>query len=470
MNVATRMTPILILALAVGLVGPPAIAGKPGGGGGGNKVSVTAASPSEALQGEELDVIVSGSGFDEGSTATYLVTGTSDDSQIQVLSNEFLPATGQLKTRVRVNGNANVNDYDIEVQNSRGRRGKGTTLFAVKSVETACNGSESKEPVIAYLTGLEINGDYETQDLMLSSASGCDHYLLLENAAMKTRFKGRKNTNYYLVGVRGLRLDIEGSNGIATWRDEELEIDRLIGLRFTVSSTGTVTPDAGGPEAIYFAPSGSTVRTADVRFNDLGQVELLVMEDAGPGGTYDQRSLVYFNVDTFEMAVLMTGDCAVQDASSNCYFSSEPPMWNDDGTEAYLGVDRLPLDVAGMAIARVNRVDGTWQPPGILMVHDGWVTVVGVRADGLLTYEGSDVRSIDPNLCVQSECSVYDGVLMPVDWAKYPRYWTPGGSLLFIDTGPGAQRNIHEYSAPFTGEIGPLMIPDVDPHERATTF
>ena len=74
------LTQIAITALLLIAI-PYAYAAKGGGG----KISVTAASPGEALQGEELDVIVGGSGFDEGTTAKFLVTGTSDDTQIEVI-------------------------------------------------------------------------------------------------------------------------------------------------------------------------------------------------------------------------------------------------------------------------------------------------------------------------------------------------------------------------------------------------
>jgi hypothetical protein len=119
----TQIAMAVLLVMAI----PAAQAAKGGGG----KVSVTAASPGEALQGEELVVTVSGSGFDEGTTTKYLVTGTNDEDQITVISTEFVDAN-QLKTRIRVKDGATVIDYDIQATNSRGRRGKGTTLFSVK--------------------------------------------------------------------------------------------------------------------------------------------------------------------------------------------------------------------------------------------------------------------------------------------------------------------------------------------------
>ena len=45
-----------------------------------NKVNVELATPSEATQGVEETVLITGSGFDEGSQVNYLVTGTSDAS------------------------------------------------------------------------------------------------------------------------------------------------------------------------------------------------------------------------------------------------------------------------------------------------------------------------------------------------------------------------------------------------------
>jgi hypothetical protein len=111
----------------------PLAAAPPSGGGG--KVSVTAAYPSEAFQGEELIVSVSGSGFDGGSRVGYFVTGTTDASQVEVLMVEFI-SSSELKTFIRPKDNALVSEYDIEVRTMSGRRGKGTTLFRVKQKTT----------------------------------------------------------------------------------------------------------------------------------------------------------------------------------------------------------------------------------------------------------------------------------------------------------------------------------------------
>ena len=111
---------VALLCLNVAFAAPP------------EKVKVTGADPNSALQGAALDVDISGSGFDVGSTVKFLVTGSKDASQISVgaivLNND-----GTLTASIQVLNGATVTDYDIEVQASSGRRGKGTTLFKVQS-------------------------------------------------------------------------------------------------------------------------------------------------------------------------------------------------------------------------------------------------------------------------------------------------------------------------------------------------
>jgi len=119
-RIGTALVASLLLALTLAATAAPP-----------NKVTVASAYPSEAFQGEELTVSVSGSGFDSGSTVGYLVTGTTDASQVDVLVVEFI-SPSELRTFIRPKTNALVTDYDIEVRTTSGRKGKGTTLFRVK--------------------------------------------------------------------------------------------------------------------------------------------------------------------------------------------------------------------------------------------------------------------------------------------------------------------------------------------------
>jgi hypothetical protein len=91
MNVHIKQILILFLALAGSVFMLDATAGKP------VKVTVTAAVPDSAIQGDAPEVVIDGTGFDEGSTARFLVTGTQDDTQIDVNGVTFDAATGKLK-------------------------------------------------------------------------------------------------------------------------------------------------------------------------------------------------------------------------------------------------------------------------------------------------------------------------------------------------------------------------------------
>jgi hypothetical protein len=127
-----------------------------------SKVTVTAAYPPEAFQGEELAVTVAGSGFDAGSTVGYLVTGTTDGSQVDVLMVEFI-SPSELRTFIRPKDNALVTEYDIEVRTMSGRKGKGTTLFRVKQKTTPGGPPPpppptSTEPAARFWHGFADNG------------------------------------------------------------------------------------------------------------------------------------------------------------------------------------------------------------------------------------------------------------------------------------------------------------------------
>lgn len=108
------------------------------------KVSVTGANPDSALQGEALDVVISGSGFGQGAAVRFLVSGTRDDSQIAVNTVTYNAGSDTLTANIQVQGSALISDYDIEVQALSGRKGKGTTLFAVFS----SNSGGASEPLL----------------------------------------------------------------------------------------------------------------------------------------------------------------------------------------------------------------------------------------------------------------------------------------------------------------------------------
>lgn len=96
-------------------------------------IQVTAADPSSAPQGTiSLDVAVSGNGFDSSAAVTFFVTGTTNPGGVTVKNVRFIGSKKLIAT-IDVADAAAVAQFDIEVRLSGGRKGKGTTLFAVQA-------------------------------------------------------------------------------------------------------------------------------------------------------------------------------------------------------------------------------------------------------------------------------------------------------------------------------------------------
>lgn len=152
--IALSIAALLMVTLGTSV----SFAGKPEGKGG--KVTVESATPNSVIQTKDEDVIIVGTGFDDGSSIKFLVTGTTDDSQIEVGPTQFISST-QLKVHIKTTGSTAVVDYDVEVQATSGRKGKGTTLFRVKSINPP-------NPAIAY------TGGQEQQELFTMDADGDD--------------------------------------------------------------------------------------------------------------------------------------------------------------------------------------------------------------------------------------------------------------------------------------------------------
>ncbi|MGA9573987.1 MAG: hypothetical protein WBS20_08590, partial [Lysobacterales bacterium] len=295
MKTMKRIITLSLAALLLTVLGTNiSFAGKPARGGG--KVSVDAANPNSAIQGEERDIYINGSGFGPGASVKYLVNGTTDDTQIEVLSTEYIESTGELKTHVKVKDDAVVIDYDIEVQAASGRKGKGTTLFKVLQKEdTACTGFEDPTPSIAYLTALETSDDIATADINLASDSGCHIYTLLEDAAQE--IPGPLGRSEAISKVFELRLDIEGWQGVIIWRNtvESSGPPELNALSFVFDGTNVLV-DPAGPRVLYIPPNDWRPYYADIRIDDAGGYDLVLVEK--PVGISEYRLVhVHFDQD-----------------------------------------------------------------------------------------------------------------------------------------------------------------------------
>lgn len=95
------------------------------------QVAVTSADPSSAPQGTvSLDVTVNGNGFDNSAAVSFLVTGTTNPGGITV-KKVSVRGSRKLIATIEIADTAVVSNFDIQVELSGGRKGKGTSLFAV---------------------------------------------------------------------------------------------------------------------------------------------------------------------------------------------------------------------------------------------------------------------------------------------------------------------------------------------------
>lgn len=97
-------------------------------------VEVYSANPDYALQGDtDIEVQISGAGFEKGATVRFIRFETEEEGLIEVVGEVKVRGSTKLIARINVDSQAIVDDYNIEVTLRSGRRGKGTTrLFAVK--------------------------------------------------------------------------------------------------------------------------------------------------------------------------------------------------------------------------------------------------------------------------------------------------------------------------------------------------
>lgn len=111
-------------------------------------VSVTAATPNTAAQGTvNLNVTISGKGFNNGAKAQWFVTGTTNPGGVTVNSTAFVNST-TLTANITVAADAVIASFDIQVTNTNGRSGKGTELFAISSINGSPKATCALPPIV----------------------------------------------------------------------------------------------------------------------------------------------------------------------------------------------------------------------------------------------------------------------------------------------------------------------------------
>lgn len=139
------------------------------------KVRVTAATPAAGEQGTiNLDVVIDGNGFDAGSVAAFLVTGSDTDTGGVIVRSSTFVSGKKLIANIDIEEGAVLGDYDIEVLTTSGRRGKGNTLFHVLQKDGGNDNPYDGEVITLDCTFSDAAGDNLRSDGLGAYSHGQD--------------------------------------------------------------------------------------------------------------------------------------------------------------------------------------------------------------------------------------------------------------------------------------------------------
>jgi len=124
-----RLVPLALIA-ALACAGPEEPGMQAAFGKAPSAPTVTATAPDTAVQDTTLDVQVSGSGFDVGSTAQWLLAGVADTT-VKTNSTRYV-SHSSLVANITISKNAVPAKYDVAVTTSTGKKGIGTELFVIQ--------------------------------------------------------------------------------------------------------------------------------------------------------------------------------------------------------------------------------------------------------------------------------------------------------------------------------------------------
>lgn len=94
-------------------------------------MTVTSTSPDSATQDTTLDVVINGSGFVLGTTATWALGGVADSAQVRTNSTRYV-SSRKLIANITIKPNATIGKWDVVVAAS-GKGGIGTEAFTIKT-------------------------------------------------------------------------------------------------------------------------------------------------------------------------------------------------------------------------------------------------------------------------------------------------------------------------------------------------
>jgi len=151
-------------------------AAKGAGGAGGPTVRST--SPDSGLRNTTLDVRVLGSGFDNGSKATWALAGDTANATTKITTNSVrFVKSGELVANITIAADAPVALFDVVVITLAGKKGIGIEKFAVKQGQTLY--SFSFEQGLQHDPAHPFAGSAKTNDPFYGGVTGDPVYLTL---------------------------------------------------------------------------------------------------------------------------------------------------------------------------------------------------------------------------------------------------------------------------------------------------
>ena len=338
-------------------------------------VQVTAADPPAAPQGTlALNVAISGSGFDSSAQVEFLVTGTTNPGGV-VVKNVKVTGPKKLIATIDVAETAAIDKFDIQVSLSGGRKGKGTSLFAVvaKVSNDPCAAPQIDFPAFTFRGPTEATEEV----IYVADASGT----CIREIGQFTPAATDAYTTVFSYPVAGT-ADV----GRIAWLEGS---DRLIySLTFLVTGT-TVTPFG---EELLHQRVGPHIRALDMSKD--GSTVYAALDSLDPTDSY---RVVAVTVSDRSFRDVYVGPADSSDITSMAvsesgalFVSQEPPNAG------------VPTDVAW----QILRIDPGCATPSCAIViataNDAGVGQMGGVAaslvDDLLVYEHSGITACSPVL------------------------------------------------------------------------
>jgi hypothetical protein len=190
-------------------------------------MSVTSTSPDSATQDTTLDVVVNGSGFVAGTSATWSLAGTVDPAQVRTNSTRYVSAR-QLVANISIAAGATLGKWDVVVMAAGKKGGIGSEAFTID--QKRVSGDSRANVVVA--DAMAINGA-----LAPTGIRGDARNRLGQTSPSASEYQGD------FCGVRGFIYDQNGESGTL-----DFDADTYY--------TSTMSPACGAARTVSFFLSG----------------------------------------------------------------------------------------------------------------------------------------------------------------------------------------------------------------------